>query len=99
MKHMFCWVLLSFLLFSQKVNSIPAKRNMVSLFSTVRVRIQTLNSRVITRKRPFIILKDMLDIDYEEIFNLAIQSMEQMLREDPSNDAKTFSAVKKSYAV
>ena len=96
---MFCSVLLTILLFSQKANSIPAKRNMVSLFSTVRVRIQTLNSRVITRKRPFIILKDMLDIDYEEIFNLAIQSMEQMLREDPSNDAKTFSAVKKSYAV
>ena len=41
----------------------------------------------------------MLDLDYEAIFNLAIQSMEQMLREESSNDAKTFSAMKKSYAV
>jgi len=43
MKNMFCSVLLSILLFSSKANSIPAKRNMVSLFSSARVRIKTLD--------------------------------------------------------
>lgn len=39
----------------------------------------------------------MLDLDYEEIFNIAMQGIENMQQEDPYKDTKMFSVMKKSY--
>ena len=39
----------------------------------------------------------MLDLDYEEMFNLAMQSIEHMLRDDPNEDTKLLAVMKKSF--
>ena len=79
-------MLLSVLLLASSANPKLVKRNMVSKKYCRSAGISNLR-----------ILKEMLDLDYEEMFNLAMRSMDQFFTETPINDWNMMTTAKRQY--